>query len=288
MNTTIDVYTTSDYAYDGKIYHPNDNFDKPKGCLCFTSNHIKESKRVSNRLYDINTNSYKNLTTNKDAKVIELYNQFERYVLSKDKKIIRNFLIKSVCFKYKKRIIEIVIKQNELLVTFLKDAKKYDIDNKLVIRKGYEQCSLKYCLTVGDDATLKYAKILFDKLYDELLNPSIERHLNNLITIISTKVKSIDKKIILRKVKKGFVFTSNRNFLMIEKRKEELYLKLLQVEDKDNILNVVGRSNYEPLCRSFRVKTEDDINKIYPLIVLSYEMQKICAVDVKRHLRENS
>ena len=48
---------------------------------------------------------------------------------------------------------------------------------------------------------------------------------------------------------------------MIEKRKEELYLKLLQVE-------------------SFRVKTEDDINKIYPLIVLSYKMQKICAVDV--------
>ena len=101
MNTTIDVYTTSDYAYDGKIYHPDDNFDKPKGCLCFTSNHIKESKRVSNKLYDINTNSYKNLTTNKDAKVIELYNQFERYVLSKDKKIIRNFLIKNVCFKYK-------------------------------------------------------------------------------------------------------------------------------------------------------------------------------------------
>lgn len=52
MNTTIDVYTTSDYAYDGIIYHPNNNFNKLKECLYFTSNHIKESKRVSNRLYD--------------------------------------------------------------------------------------------------------------------------------------------------------------------------------------------------------------------------------------------
>lgn len=113
---------------------------------------------------------------------------------------------------------EIVIKQNELLLTFLKEVKKFDSDNKLVIRKGYEQCSLKYCLTVGDDATLNYAKMLFDKLYVELLNPTTERYLNNLITIISTKVKSVDKSIILKKVKKGFVFTSNRNFLMIEKK----------------------------------------------------------------------
>lgn len=107
MNTTIDVYNASDYAYDGKIYHSDDDFEKPKRCLRFASNHVKDGKRVSSKLYDINTSLFENLTTNKDAKVIELYNQFEGYVLSKDKKIIRNFLIKNVCFKYKKRIIEV-------------------------------------------------------------------------------------------------------------------------------------------------------------------------------------
>lgn len=75
---------------------------------------------------------------------------------------------------------------------------------------------------------------------------------------------------------------------MIEKRRKELYLIILQVEDKDKILNIVDRTNYEPLCRSFRARNEDDINKIYSLIVLSFEMQKICTVDVKQHLRENS
>ena len=93
MNITIDVYTPPDYAYDDKIYHPNDDFDKPIECLYFTSNHIKESKKVFLKLYDINTNSYKNLTANKDAKVIELYDDLEDYVLKKDRKIIRNFLI---------------------------------------------------------------------------------------------------------------------------------------------------------------------------------------------------
>ena len=164
---------------------------------------------------------------------------------------------------------EISINQNKLLISFLNVTKNYDKKNKLVIKNGYEQYSLKYCLAVGDDKTLKYAEMLFNNLYEELINPSIERYLNNLINIITCKVKSIDNNIILREIKKGFVFTSNRNFLMIEKR---IAFKILQVEDKDKILNIVGRSNYEPLCRSFRVKNEDGINKIYSLIVLSFEM----------------
>ena len=47
-----------------------------------------------NRSYDINTSNYKKITTNKDAKVIELYDDLEDYVLKNDRKIIRNYLVK--------------------------------------------------------------------------------------------------------------------------------------------------------------------------------------------------
>ena len=38
--------------------------------MSYTSNHIKDSRKINNRSYDINTSNYKKLTTNKDAKVI--------------------------------------------------------------------------------------------------------------------------------------------------------------------------------------------------------------------------
>ena len=69
----MEVYTTNDFAHDGNIYHPELDLEQPKGCLSYTSNHVKNSRKINNRSYDINTSNYKKLTTNKDAKVIELY-----------------------------------------------------------------------------------------------------------------------------------------------------------------------------------------------------------------------
>ena len=40
---------------------------------------------------------------------------------------------------------------------------------------------------------------------------------------------------------------------MIERRKYGLYIRLLSVKDKINILGVVGRSALERLCRFFKV-----------------------------------
>ena len=56
------------------------------------------------------------------------------------------------------------------------------------------------------------------------------------------------------------MFCANRNFTIIEKRKYGLYIRMLPVEDKDNILRVVGRSTVEPLCRFFIVKEKKILN----------------------------
>ena len=74
------VYTTNDFAYDGNIYHPELDLKQPKECLNYTSNHVEDSRKINNRSYDINTSNYKKLTTNKDAKVIELYDDLEDYL----------------------------------------------------------------------------------------------------------------------------------------------------------------------------------------------------------------
>ena len=158
----MEVYTTNDFAYNGNIYHLELNLDQPKGCLSYTSNHVKDSRKINNRSYDINTSNYKKLTTNKDAKVIELYNDLEDYVLKKDRKIIRNYLVKGITFKYRCRILEVTLKEQEMILCFLKDVKIFDKENRLSIRKGYEKCSLKYKMRVGNENSFNYAKYLID------------------------------------------------------------------------------------------------------------------------------
>ena len=116
----MEVYTTNDFAYAGNIYHPELDFEQPKGCLSYTSNHVKNSRKINNRSYDINTSNYKKLTTNKDAKVIELYDDLEDYVLKKDRKIIRNYLVKGISFKYRCRILEVTLNETEMILCFLK------------------------------------------------------------------------------------------------------------------------------------------------------------------------
>ena len=78
----MEVYTTNDFDYDGNIYHQEHDQEQPKGCLRYTLNNVKNSRKINNRSYDINTRNYKKLTTNKDAKVIELHDDLEDYVLN--------------------------------------------------------------------------------------------------------------------------------------------------------------------------------------------------------------
>ena len=189
----MEVYTTNDFAYDGNIYQPELDLEQPKGCLSYTSNHVKNSRKINNRSYDINASNYKKLTTNKDAKVIELYDDLEDYVLKKDRKIIRNYLVKGISFKYRCRILEVTLNEQEMILCFLKDVKIFDKENRLSIRKGYEKCSLKYKMRVGDENSLNYAKYLIDKEYEQITKLFMINHLNNLTKILTDNVKAIDK-----------------------------------------------------------------------------------------------
>ena len=58
------------------------------------------------------------------------------------------------------------------------------------------------------------------------------------------------------------------------------------VEDKDNLLGVVGSSNLEPLCRYFKVKKEHDIELVMPLIKESFNKTKYPAFDIKNGLNQ--
>ena len=57
------------------------------------------------------------------------------------------------------------------------------------------------------------------------------------------------------------MFKANRNFAILERRKYGINVRILEVEDNDKLLSIVGRTNYEPLCRSFKIKTNEDIVK---------------------------
>lgn len=74
-------------------------------------------------------------TTNKNAKVIELYDDLEDYVLKKDRKIIRNYLVKGISFNYRCRVLEVTLNEQEMILYFLKDIKIFDKENRLSIRK---------------------------------------------------------------------------------------------------------------------------------------------------------
>lgn len=49
-----------------------------------------------------------------------------------------------------------------MILCFLKDVKIFDKENSLSIRKGYEKCSLKYKMRVGNENSFSYAKYLID------------------------------------------------------------------------------------------------------------------------------
>ena len=50
-----------------------------------------------------------------------------------------------------------------MILCFLKDVKIFDKENRLsIIRKGYEKCSLKYKMRVGNENSFSYAKYLID------------------------------------------------------------------------------------------------------------------------------
>lgn len=230
------MHIARNFTYNGEFFSTALDFNSPQSVSTFVSNHIKNNRKINNKLYNINTNSYESLTNQKDIKIVELYNELEKYVLKKDKKIIRNYLKKCIAFKLNKKIMEVMIKERELLITFLRDVKLYDNENRLFIRRGYENSSLCYGLYIKDTDSFNYALKLFDKEYEIITNPDKMNRVNVLLKETIKRINKIDNNIKFKKINKGIMFCAKRSFTIIEKRKYGLHIRLLPIEDKDNIL----------------------------------------------------
>ncbi len=125
------------------------------------SNH-KGKPKDTKKIINVDTNTYENIIYNKKYIAIKLFNELDNIILGINSNIKRNYLIKTVAYKFNKKIIKIQIKQNELLVSFHNDIKQFDNQNKLSIRKGYENSSLCYYFVVDEIEILKYIANLCD------------------------------------------------------------------------------------------------------------------------------
>ncbi len=280
----VEVHTTYEIVCNGIAYIDDTEYNSPNDVLCYVNNIKKERLRISKKMYNINSNSYKNITANKNVEIIKLYDDLEKYILSLDKKIIRNFLHKGIVFKYKKRILEVLIKQQVLTIVFLKNTKQFDDKNLLYMRKGYEKDSICYCLDVGNKKTFEYACNLFKASFEDMMEDKEKNRIDELFKELSNRIKGIHYTIKGIKMVRGTVFKGKRNFCILEKRKYGIQIRLLSVKDNDNILNDLKRTHQEPLCKYFNVLEKDDINKIIPYLKDAFELTKYPALDVKNKL----
>ena len=267
--------------YDGVLYFNNSPVTIPSTETVVTKNVKKKSKKIGAKLFDINTSDYKKLTSNKRVETIQLFDKLDEKILNKFNGIHRNYLMKEVAYKTD------VIKQNELIINFDKSAKDYDTKNLLKERAGYQNQNISYSMCISKQTELNYVIKLFENLYNSKTDNSKELYIDNLLSDITTNILSIDKSIKKKKVNKGLMFKANRNFAILERRKYGINVRILEVKDNDNLLSVVGRTNYEPLCRSFKIKTNEDINKYINYIKNSFELTKINPMDLKNGLADS-
>ena len=77
------------------------------------------------------------------------------------------------------------------------------------------------------------------------------------------------------------MFKGKRNFVLLSKTNYGVYVRLLNVDNSNKELNVVTRKSYEPLCLSYKVKNNEDIDILFPYIKESYKLCNINPVDLK-------
>lgn len=267
--------------YDGVEYSSNERIEFDNNMKqSFNEIKIKEDSKNN-----IDTNTYENLIFNKKKIAILLFDKLDKEILSINNEIKRNYLIKNVAYKFINKILEIQINQNNLLVTFHRDSKQFDNYNKLGLKKGYENTSLCYCMIVESNEDILYVKKLVQNLYDYINSPK-EDIGAKLLDILSFKIKTLSEDITTHKTNKGLVFRNKRNFAILCKTNYGIYIRILNVNNKDNTLNVVTRKSYEPLCLSYKILNIEDIDKVLPYIIESYNISKINPLDLKHKFYE--
>lgn len=90
----------------------------------------------------------------------------------------------------------------------------------------------------------------------------------------------------MRQSFKCIIFRNKRNFAILCKTNYGIYIRILNVNNQDNILHIVTRKSYEPLCLSYKILNTEDIEKIFPYIIESYKISKINPIDLKNKFYE--
>lgn len=283
-STKLEVCSTYNLIYDGVQYSNNERIEMTKNTKTISCVDDEAQKRKS-KLLNVDTSCYENIIYNKKDIAIQLFNEFDKQVLNINNSIKRNYLMKNVAYKLDKKIIEVQVNQSDILISFYKDIKQFDNLNKLSIRKGYEKSTLCHYIKITDLKEIPYLINLCNKLYDYLTESKVNP-VDNLFNKLSVKINSIGSNVTSHYTNKGLIFKNKRNFTIISKKKYGIYIRLLNVEDNDNVLKVVGRTNYEPLCRYFKIINESDLDVIMPYIIKSYEISKYNPVDLKNNFIE--
>ena len=266
------IYNDVEYSNNEKI-EIGDNIKNESSINIKTSDKNKKTLNVD-------TSSYKKITYNKKELAVQLFNEFDKKILSISKDIERNYLIKNVVYRLNKKILEVQINQSDILISFHKDIKQFDNENRLLIRKGYENSSLCYYIKTYELKDLDYIVELCNKLYSYIITPKTDL-VEILFDNLSNRINNISPNITSHITNKGLMYKNKRNFTILSKKKYGIYVRLLNVEDTNNTLSIVGRTNYEPLCRYFKVLNLDDIDTIMPYIIKSYELSKYNPIDLK-------
>lgn len=279
-HTQIEVCSTFNLIYNNVSYINNEVIKIENSVNQIATNKKDNTKKINNKLYNIDTNTYENIIYNKKKIAIDLFDKLDFSIMTISENIIRNYLVKNVVYKLENRIVEIQLNQNNILVSFHRIAKQFDNMNKLVDRKGYENNSICYSLIIEDNASCEYAIKIIKGIYDYFNNPK-ESLSDKLFNTLKFKITTISDSITFHNTNKGLMFKDKRNFVLLSKTNYGIYVRVLKVENKDNILNIVTRKNYEPLCLSYKVKEESDIDVILPYINSSYDLNKINPYDLK-------
>ena len=245
----------------------------------------KEASERKTKLLNVVSSCYEDIIFNKKEIAVKLLDEFDKQILNISGNIKRNYLIRNVVYRLNKKIIEVQVDQSDILISLHKNIKQFDYDDKLLIRKGYEKSSLCYFTKIDKLDDLDYVIELCRNYYSYISETSINP-IYNLFNTLSFKINSINTNVTSHTTNKGLIFKNKRNFTILSKKKYGIYVRLLNVEDKNNILNIVSRTSYEPLCRYFKVLKEEDIDIIMPYIIKSYEISKYNPIDLKHNFIE--
>lgn len=281
--TQIDVCSTFDLKYKDKIFINNETI-KFENKTEIRRNQKAFLKKIKNtRFYNKSTNTRNNLLSKSKPFIRELYDFFEEKVLQFGENIIVNYLSRSIVFKTNKRILEIYIGQNFLNISMHKEMKKFDIENNFVERRGYEKTALCYTFQVTTKSDIDYCIYLINIFFDEKNKPYksvsdiLEKYLKNKIILYGNDM-------IYKKTKKYYVFCTKKNFIKYYKTNYGLNVRILKVEDQNNIFDLLNRSTFEPLCLSYRAKTIQDIDLLLPYIKKSYTISHYNSLDYNNNL----